>query len=90
MASTKDVLDHHLKCFDEGNLKGMPPAAGATWGGRCDGDSRPPQTSRPVGDFSRRSGRAARAWAWTMCAKTRQEALDTKSSFRDVSTIFAS
>jgi ketosteroid isomerase-like protein len=23
MASTKDVLDHHLKCFDEGNIKGI-------------------------------------------------------------------
>ncbi|MET0918385.1 MAG: nuclear transport factor 2 family protein [Burkholderiales bacterium] len=23
MASTKDVLDHHLKCFDEGDLKGI-------------------------------------------------------------------
>ena len=24
MASTKDVLDHHLKCFGEGDLKGVP------------------------------------------------------------------
>src|SRR4029453_14832138 len=23
MASTKDVLDHHLKCFSEGDLKGI-------------------------------------------------------------------
>ena len=23
MASTKDVLDHHLKCFGEGDLKGI-------------------------------------------------------------------
>jgi ketosteroid isomerase-like protein len=23
MASTKDVLDHHLKCFGEGDLKGL-------------------------------------------------------------------
>ena len=23
MASTKDVLDHHLKCFDEGDLEGI-------------------------------------------------------------------
>ena len=23
MASTKDVLDHHLKCFGEGNLEGI-------------------------------------------------------------------
>jgi len=23
MASTKNVLDHHLKCFDEGDLKGI-------------------------------------------------------------------
>lgn len=23
MASTKDVVDHHLKCFDEGDLKGI-------------------------------------------------------------------
>jgi ketosteroid isomerase-like protein len=23
MVSTKDVLDHHLKCFDEGDLKGI-------------------------------------------------------------------
>jgi ketosteroid isomerase-like protein len=23
MASTKDVLDHHLKCFDEGDLNGI-------------------------------------------------------------------
>ena len=23
MASTKDVLNHHLKCFDEGDLKGI-------------------------------------------------------------------
>lgn len=23
MASTKDVLDHHLKCFAEGNLEGI-------------------------------------------------------------------
>ncbi len=23
MASTKDVLEHHLKCFDEGDLKGI-------------------------------------------------------------------
>jgi len=23
MASTKDVLDHHVKCFDKGDLKGI-------------------------------------------------------------------
>jgi ketosteroid isomerase-like protein len=23
MASTKDVIDHHLKCFGEGDLKGI-------------------------------------------------------------------
>jgi ketosteroid isomerase-like protein len=23
MASTKDVLDHHLKCFDEGDVEGI-------------------------------------------------------------------
>ena len=23
MASTKDVLDHHVRCFDEGDLKGI-------------------------------------------------------------------
>ena len=23
MASTKDVLDHHLKCFGDGDLKGI-------------------------------------------------------------------
>jgi ketosteroid isomerase-like protein len=23
MASTKDVLDHHLKCFDDGDLEGI-------------------------------------------------------------------
>ena len=23
MASTKDVLEHHLKCFDESDLKGI-------------------------------------------------------------------
>jgi ketosteroid isomerase-like protein len=23
MASTKDVIEHHLKCFDEGDLKGV-------------------------------------------------------------------
>ena len=23
MASTKDVVDHHLKCFGEGDLKGI-------------------------------------------------------------------
>jgi len=23
MASTKDILDHHLKCFDEGDLEGI-------------------------------------------------------------------
>jgi hypothetical protein len=23
MASTKDVLDHHLKCFGEGDLEGI-------------------------------------------------------------------
>jgi hypothetical protein len=23
MPSTKDVLDHHLKCFGEGNLEGI-------------------------------------------------------------------
>ena len=24
MVSTKDVVDHHLKCFDEGDLEGIP------------------------------------------------------------------
>jgi ketosteroid isomerase-like protein len=49
MASTKDVLDHHLKCFGEGDLKGIlsdyaPGAVLFT----SDGPLRGAETIRPL------------------------------------------
>jgi hypothetical protein len=53
MASTKDVLDHHLKCFGEGDLKGILSdyARSAVMSRRKD-HSRGPT----------RSGRCSRRW----------------------------
>jgi ketosteroid isomerase-like protein len=59
MASTKDVIDHHLKCFGEGDLKGIlsdyaPDAVLFTSGGPLRGiDAIKPLFQAMVAEFGK-------------------------------------